>query len=258
MYLINSCLICGSDNVSFEPAFLAPFILSRIEKKKRFLVRPISSIRCNDCKFFSSSVRFTNDEMFLIYDNYRGYNYNQLRLEIEGPRYNSYIGKFTSPEHIEQRMQGINSIINRSINIENIKTVLDYGGGAGHFIPSSFKYAEKFVYDIDESNLCPGIKKFNLNKEIEIDYIQCCHVLEHVSEPISFMKELIKFANTETLIYIEVPNNGDTKPNRTWHEHINIFIKESLEHLMKVLDLEIIDSHTDNNCIGFLTKKART
>lgn len=258
MYLVTTCLLCSSDDVVFETTYLAQFIISRIRQKHIDKNIPIASIRCNRCKFYASSIRFDDDEMFLIYNDYRGYDYNQLRLQIDHSYYGSYIGTFTTDKAIDQRLVGINNIIQRSINVNNIKTVLDYGGESGHFIPKVFSNAEKFVHDISGANLCPGIKRFQIDRQIELDYIQCCHVLEHVSDPVLFMRDLIKLAHTETLIYIEVPNNDGPYPGGVWHEHINTFVEESLEFLCKKVNLTVTDRHTLNGCIGFLTKKAVT
>lgn len=257
MYLITRCLVCKSEDVIFEPTYLSRFVLSRIEGKLRNIDLPISSIRCRHCHFFSSSLRFSKDEMHELYKDYRGYEYNKLRVDIEGDFYRNLIGTFTSFEAIETRMQGINQIIDRTINVANIKNVLDYGGGSGHFIPGKFIFAQKYVYDISGTPLCPGIKRYDSGRQIDWDYIQCCHVLEHVSDPISLLREIISLANTQTFIYIEVPNGDGPAPGGVWHEHINTFYEHSIEFLMDKVDLTIVDKQTKNGCIGLLTKKAQ-
>ena len=256
MYIITSCLVCKSDNVVFEPTFLSRFILSRIEGQIRHIDLPIFSIKCNHCRFFSSALRFTDEEMEKIYKDYRGYEYNKMRVAIEGDFYKPLIGTFTTPEAIEHRLKGINEIIDRSINIGNIRKVLDYGGGAGHFIPGKFIFAEKFVYDISGTILSPEIKRYDPGRQVEWNYIQCCHVLEHVSDPIKFLKDMLKLANTNTLIYIEVPNGDGPSMHGVWHEHINTFYEDSLEYIFQLVDLTIVDRQTRNGCIGFLAKKA--
>ncbi len=257
MYTITRCLVCQSDEVSFEPTYLSRFVLSRIERRLRNIDLPISSIRCNHCGFFSSNLRFEPHEQDQLYTEYRGYEYNKLRVQIEGDFYRGLIGKFTSPESIEVRMQGINQIIDRSINVANIKNVLDFGGGSGHFIPGKFIFAQKYVYDISGVSLCPSIKRYDSGRQMDWDYIQCCHVLEHVSDPILLLKDIIKLANTQTFIYIEVPNGDGPSPGGVWHEHINTFYEHSLDFLMKRVDLTVIDKQTRNGCIGLLTKKAQ-
>jgi hypothetical protein len=257
MYIITRCLVCKSDEVSFEPTYLSRFVLSRIEHRLRNIDLPVSSIKCNHCGFFSSNLRFEPHEQDQLYKDYRGYEYNKLRIQIEGDFYRRLVGNFTSPESIKIRMQGINQIIDRSINVANIKNVLDFGGGSGHFIPDKFKFAGKYVYDISGVNLCPGIKRYDSGRQTDWDYIQCCHVLEHVSDPISFLKDMLKLANIQTLIYIEVPNCDGPAPGGVWHEHINSFFEHSLEFLMNRVDLKVIDKQTLNGCIGLLVKKAQ-
>lgn len=257
MYIITKCLLCNSDDVSFESTYLSRFVLSRIEGRLRNIDLPINSVRCRRCNFFCSGLRFDDSEMAKLYNDYRGYEYNKLRIEIEGDWYRSMVGTFNSLESRENRLIGINQIIDRSIDISKIKSVLDFGGGSGHFIPDKFIFAQKYVYDISGIGLCPGIKRYDPGRQIDWDYIQCCHVLEHVSDPIALLKDILRIANTETLIYIEVPNGDGPGPGYVWHEHINTFYENSLEYLMQRVDLTIIDRQTKNGCIGLLTKRAQ-
>ena len=255
MYILTNCPICKSSDVIYQRAFLSRFILSIVMDKVRPVDMPISSLICNNCKFYCSAIRFEDKEISKIYKNYRGYDYNRLRVEIEGEWYEKLIGTFTSQEAIDLRLQGVSSIISKNINIDSIHTVLDYGGGSGHFIPKEFFNKEKHVYDVSNSVLCPGIKRYNKDRQIDFNYIQCCHVLEHVTDPVLFLEEMLGFANTETYIYVEVPDGDGAPVDGYWHEHINTFWDSTLEYLLQKVGLRIIDKQKFNNSIGMLTKK---
>lgn len=252
MYLSQDCLACHNTHVRQDTGQLSSFVLSRI------LARPISApwlctvLRCDSCGFSHCQFRFTAEEQQRLYLNYRGPEYNRLRLEHEGNAYLPLIGNFSAPEAIEQRMRGIRALIERNIDINRIRWVLDYGGGRGDFIPASFIFAEKFVYDISGTAVAPGIQRYTGQRHIDWDFIQCCHCLEHVSEPDEFMRELLAQANTASYIYIEVPNNDAPRSGAVWHEHINSFTERSLTILLERHNLQVRDQHTLNGCIGML------
>lgn len=256
MYILTDCPICKSDDVQYQRAYLSRFILSIIKGKVKNIDIPISSLICNRCAFYCSSIRFDDHEMAQIYKNYRGHDYNKLRVQVEGDWYAGLIGTFTSPETIDRRLQGVSLLINKHIDINQIETVLDYGGGSGHFIPKEFANKEKYVYDVSNSVLCPGVKRFIKDRQIDFNYIQCCHVLEHVTDPISFLEEMLSLANTETYIYIEVPDGDGAPADGFWHEHINTFFDNSLEFLLNKVNLKIIDKIKAHKSIGILAIKA--
>lgn len=257
MKFITECPLCQSENVTYTTAYLASFIHSIIKGKKLTTKVPINSISCNNCKFYCSSLRFEENEMEKIYSAYRQYEYNKLRVDIEGQWYQNHIGKFTSEETIEVRLKLVSNLINQFINVEDIKTVLDYGGGSGYFIPKEFQHKDNYVFDVSNVSLCPGIKRYTKDRQIVLDYIQCCHVLEHIPDPIEFLKNMLTLANTETLIYIEVPDGDGPVVGGQWHEHINTFNNSCLEYLLKKVNLHILGMMNLNGSIGVLTKKAR-
>jgi hypothetical protein len=255
MNLIYKCPVCKSDNVNFEPGYLAQFVLWRIYKTYVNNHHLIPILRCNDCSFLCTAARFTAEETANLYNDYRGYEYNQLRVHCE-PSYQHLVGKFTTQEEIQRRLVGINTLIQRHIDPSTIKTLLDFGGGSGHFIPSNIDTTEKYVFDISMNPLVQNIKRFDGSCEKKFDFIMCCHVLEHVSEPKVVMKEIMHYGHIDTKYYFEVPEfDAPPMPNGIWHEHINSFNETSFKKLLATSNLDIIDMIKFNGNMGYLTIK---
>ena len=255
MNLIYKCPVCKSGKVNFESGYLAQFVLWRIYKTYVNNHHLIPILRCEECSFLCTAARFTAEETANLYDDYRGFEYNQLRVHCE-PSYQNLVGKFTTSEEIQRRVFGITTLLERHVDQTSIKTLLDFGGGSGHFIPNIITTTEKYVFDISMNPLVKGIKRFDGSGNTNFDFIMCCHVLEHVSEPIKVIKEMMQYGHIDTKYYFEVPEfDAPPMPNGIWHEHINSFNETSFKHLLAASNLDIIDMIKFNGNMGYLTKK---
>ena len=120
------------------------------------------------------------------------------------------------------------SIINASINFE-CKTFLDYGCGRGNLTDYFIKYrnCKTFKYD-------PAIKEYsNLDKNIKVDLIANCDVMEHIpeNEVENVIKEMSNISNKVFFnIYLKeaqtfLPNGENAhctvKPILWWLKKIN-------------------------------------
>lgn len=254
MYLIHHCLCCDSSNVRFESVYLAQFVVWRSTGKPIHCDRLISAVVCNDCGWIGSGARLDKEEIARLYKDYRGEEYNKLRIQLE-PHYERVARVFNNPiKEIERRLVGINTLIDRCVNTDVVKNLLDYGGGSGHFIPDRFPNAKKYVYDISDAPLCQGVERFDVTQNQTFDFLMCCHVVEHESDPNELIQELFKFAHEDTLIYFEVPNYDlPPVPNGVFHEHQSIFNQKSMTTFLQKHRLNIIDSIQYSDYIGFLT-----
>lgn len=248
MYIVDHCPACLSKNVKFVDAKLARFISWRISGHDPGRDLEIYGITCGDCSYVGSTVRFNEEENTRLYKDYRGADYNKIRSICE-PKYLDKIKLQENREFIEERYRGINQLIEK-IDAESIKCVLDYGGGDGFFIPQKFKHAEKYVHDISNVPLLPGVKRFDYHTNT--DFLMCCQVLEHSSDLDATMTEITHLIKPHTWAYFEVPNNP--KPYvGTFHEHLNIFNRQSLETLLKRFGYSIV-SHYEGLSVCLLTR----
>lgn len=227
MKFITYCRSCSSKACATRPAILAPFIMDLMFGLKpestsclygipnQINYFPCKSLTCNTCGFVGINILFDDEEMSKLYSNYRGDDYNKLRLTYE-PTYkydifnerHTYVDQFSQP-FIEN-------------NTKNIKTLVDFGGYDGLNTPKIG--SERYVYDIcDVESKVPTIKTL-----IKCDLITCMHVLEHVPNPNLILEQIKGWSK---YYYFEVPNEN-TENKEFWHEHINCFSMNSFCHLL--------------------------
>lgn len=217
----------------------------------RFL--PRVNIRvCIRCGFVGPQKTFSYEDLSGLYSDYRSEQYNMDRCSVE-PSYSAFmdvVGKCDA--ELGARLSNVDEVL-RGQNIECIETVMDWGGGDGRFVPRML--SDKMVYILDVSNEKPVNDKFirvdMLDPQLKFDYVQVCHVLEHVSEPLAFMRNVMGCLKRGGLIYIEVPQDrSDADIERfkkhpdqmvhTIHEHLNIFSENALRELGAAVGLKEI------------------
>ena len=254
MYKINQCPVCNSTNVEMNSAFISKFVNWRVTGEYSEQDIPNYSISCNDCSFFGSEDRLTDEDANKLYADYRGTVYNEMRVKCE-PQYLKRQSKFDEQEYISERLVNISNLVNKHINPMMIRSVLDYGGDNGLHIPLQFGKAKKYVYEISNVPLLEGIERFNLNEDRTFDLLMCCHVLEHLSDPNKIVVEIKKFANKDSFFYFEVPGySNPPPPNLVFHEHINVYNVKSLTTLLNKNGIEVIDHSADGKYVCVLGK----
>ncbi|TPJ52284.1 class I SAM-dependent methyltransferase [Mesorhizobium sp. B2-7-1] len=83
--------------------------------------------------------------------------------------------------------------------------------------------------------------------DVAPDFVSCRHVLEHIADPIAFLKGLRAHPGVrpETVFYIEVPNALYTlRDMGIWdliYEHVSYFTPRSLRMAMEAAGFEILD-----------------
>jgi hypothetical protein len=230
-----SCPCCGSNSITYMPAYLSQFVIWRTTGIKPNANKPISLAKCDSCNYYFSSVRFTDAEMQNLYQGYRDENYNKMRSECEP----TYTPSLYSEDYINNRKQFINNLINK--NVSGINSILDYGGDDGRYIPD---VKEKYVYDLSGTTPINGIIQFDINDSKKFDLVMNCQVLEHVSD-INNLITNIKNYSTKYL-YIEVPAYRRPPPiNMIVGEHINFFRKSSLHALLNKHAITILDNQVN-------------
>ena len=137
------------------------------------------------------------------------------------------------------------------------KTLLDIGCGAGGFLSLAKKSAkEAYGVEINESvhsflcdngiNVCKDISEFQDEK---FDVITMFHVLEHIKDPVDFLKNVALKLKKDGKIIIEVPNDDDAllslynceafKKHTYWSCHLYSYNKKVLKRIMHRTGLKI-------------------
>ena len=125
--------------------------------------------------------------------------------------------------------------------------ILDFGGASGHNLRFFVNDNQCYVVDYEKWNLPKGIKYLcqTVNEIPEgtyFDIILCCHVLEHLVDPVKTIRILTTRLLSGGLLYIEVPLECffyEFKRLRDPITHINFFSQASLSYLLSSCGLRI-------------------
>ena len=158
------------------------------------------------------------------------------------------------------------------------KDVLDFGCGWGNFLFNLKK--TRSLNGVELRNNCVNYIK-NKNKKIRItkslsnfdnqfDIITLFHVLEHLPQQTSTLKNLRKFLKKNGKIIIEVPHAEDFLLSRDdlkefkdftfWSEHLILHTYLSLKTILKVagfkkIKISYFQRYSLNNHLGWIIKK---
>jgi hypothetical protein len=268
------CICCLSRNLSSTPAVLMPFLAKRIfnhepvEITSDWGLRDLrlgmaytlcNTLECEECGVIFLDYRFSDQELELLYRDYRGPEYTALRSSFE-PGYTN------TASHYQGRTAYIDSVEEfLAPHLSCRPKVLDWGGDSGINSPFRFLASPLHIYDISGVETCNEAMSVSFQECLEQSYdlIVCSQVLEHVSFPILLLQQITSLLRLrpQTLLYLEVPmeeifqsestnlTRGSSK--RHWHEHINFFSPSSLLALANICGLEVVDSNTMQFSLGW-------
>ncbi len=245
----NTCVLCGSNDLVEYPAEFVPFLQERMFNNVNQKTELIS---CKKCDFVYSSYRPSQDEISRFYSGYRDAEYQKQRQNYEpaySKEFNQSLGFSASNKSLREKT--IAEVVYNHIAAKDVKRVLDFGGDAGQYIPDALSSAKKYVYDISGIQTVEGVKLITNKSELEktgYDLVLCCHVLEHLSNPMESVQELMQMTAPEGYLYIEVPLEDNFKNliagNETSHvhEHINAYSTKTFEKLFENTGFEILEN----------------
>ncbi len=185
---VSNCPLCDSTNAIL------------IAKKDRYGI-PLKTVVCENCGLVRSYNQLTEASQKLFYKKYYRNIYEELEthLELINERYKkerlSYVPKYLSKEDV----------------------VVEIGcGGGWNLIPYHKNDYAYYGFDYDETfielgkskglNLYVGDTEETSRMGIKADYVILNQVLEHVKNPIIFLKELKKILNANAIVSIWVPS----------------------------------------------------
>jgi hypothetical protein len=139
--------------------------------------------------------------MSLIYTSYRGDNYLKIRNKWEPWYTKDFNATHDHQSYINSRKKYLEIFLLNNLK-SNPNILVDYGGDKGQYVPN-LNQKKSYVLDVSEYDSLPGIEKISNLSEIEkVDLVILSHVLEHVSNPMGMLEDLLEHSK---LLYIEVP-----------------------------------------------------
>jgi SAM-dependent methyltransferase len=262
MKLAKRCVACDGERLKHVPAVLMPFIADRVFGWRTTEISPEWGLRdlpagmacsvcktmmCEDCGMLFLDMRFDDEEMAALYQDYRGEAYAAARdrfepgyaarnaIMLDGSAYIDQIEAILEP-HLRPRPR-----------------VLDWGGDTGVNTPFRSRAAQLDIYDISNRPLVDGARSVGIDavKTNVYDLIVFSNVLEHVPYPRDSLREIVNVMRPETILYVELPHEeimrADENPahrldqKRHWHEHINFFTPAALDAVFGDVGLTIIE-----------------
>lgn len=212
---------------------------------------------CKSCGFVGPEVYWDYESLKNLYVDYRSSTYNAERTIFE-PNYGQIkhlVGK--SDEETHARLRNMDTLVEKFIDTNRIKNVMDWGGAQGAFIPTILQDKKVWILDLSNEPLInPKYTRVDKAPEdVKFDYLQICHVLEHVISPHNFMLDILPHLSSGGIIYIEVPQDrpdedlkrfldSDPTVNHGIHEHLNLFNEKSIRALAQSLGLQSLTVKT--------------
>jgi SAM-dependent methyltransferase len=146
---------------------------------------------------------------------------------------------------------------------------LDVGCGLGYFLDGIRQSSRWNVSGTEFSPEAVAFAREKLNLDVRcgelasagypdafFDYVHVCNVLEHVADPVGFLKECRRILRPGGTLYLCVPNGpvdcaalihyfeSENNPARSKDGHLFFFSQEALQKLFRAANLEIVSSRT--------------
>jgi hypothetical protein len=280
----QSCRNCGSQRIVTinSAGRLAPFFAARVlglrgnSPTSLFL----DAALCIECLFLTHAIKFPEECISNLYQDYRGDAYNSERISFE-PDYSLVAGLIGGPDEINARNSDFDKYIDELvleglIDFSIVRVALDWGGAKGGYAPSKVSQVCDRVHVFDISNSQPAdadLKGDHLEQDAMhftgnghmYDYIQFCHVLEHLQDPLASVRDMVEnHLRHGGYLYIEVPieeimcdfaSDLLLTPGHYYlvHEHINKYCLRSIRALIEsVGQLSMLDLREDATNVGWI------
>jgi hypothetical protein len=217
--------------------------------------------QCDSCGFIYRNTYLTDKEKESLYKCFRD---QDLRHETHEEYFERISNMSNDSSENFEKYSFLNSFL------ESSGSHMDVGGGLGVFCYGFQKYFKEWnsvcVEPTDGANIVAenhGIRTYNqyLTEDTTIvgnnfDLITANHVVEHVDNPVMFLKILKKFVAETGFIYIEMPSSLDigfldNSHDRFMCQHEVIYDNKSVDTIAKKAGLKVL--YNDN----YFSKRGR-
>lgn len=229
------CPVCRSSNLKKISLIKNKIINSRI-KEKLFL------IECNICSHRTFSKIPQDSQLKKAYENKDPLVWGALHNEPKRLK-NKYYYKFTEIEPLDKHW------IFKYIDINEKKTFFELGPGAFNLYKTFYKKGWKCT-GIEPNTLvkAPGIKENFNSINTKADVSVAIDVLEHVHDPMMYLKKISSITKKKGKIFLTFPNSQSFKSiilKDKWSmvepfAHLNFFSKTSTTIMLKKAKFKVV------------------
>lgn len=215
----RTCLNCNCDDISV--------VSRKVRDSKKHII-----IKCNNCGLVQLNPIPTNEEI----NEY--YNLNKQEISIFGRDYDENKMRRNARYDTIRRTNLINSIMSHKGKI------LDIGCGY-NFLLDNLKNIGYYTYGIEISKERRNSSNHTIYKNLNevnttFDCITLFFVLEHIPNPVEYLKKLSHLLKPQGKIIIEVPNlNDKTLSNKEYNQffwqlsHMTYFNEDTLKNITR-------------------------
>lgn len=217
----KNCLICQSKDYRVIFSYYEPDqyeVAVGVSKEGYFR----KWVQCKQCGFYYSIYSREKNILDKVYTSTYGDKNSSWRKDSSEERFKQVIALPEGESETKFRVNWIKKNINDSWKYELLKqatppyNVLDIGGGTGVF---AYEFKDtNWVTHVIDPNKSSSFIKTKLHMPFIQDYykphsfnckfnlISLIYVLEHLKDPISFIKDLHNDMTSNSFLYIEVPD----------------------------------------------------
>lgn len=166
-------------------------------------------------------------DVLLVQDLQTGLIYNQAFRSDLVVYDSAYQNEQGLSRHFQEHLREVMARIDRGMGRNNL---VEVGCGKGLFLEILLAHGFDIAgFDPTYEGSNPRVRKhfFERGVGIEADGLILRHVLEHIPDPVVFLKNLSEANNHKGRLYIEVPCFDWICEHKTWfdifHEHVNYF-----------------------------------
>jgi hypothetical protein len=249
-----NCPLCRQPAGRTIPAAISEFLIVRCGLPQDVHAQ---SHLCQVCEHVFFTPFLSPENLRSLYEGYRGAEYNAQRISIE-PGYRDIVDWFVSPDSEHDRIR--NAFYDFALcEYKHLAgSVVDFGGGDGHFSRRIFPSAVVQVVEEDFERNGGDLPAVLGGAEL----LFCAHVFEHIPQPVELLTSLVRFLQPGKRVWLEVPLEYQGNLTAAYdaaggglngtaitlmHEHIAHFSRRSLKSLANRSGLSVEEIIVSNH-----------
>lgn len=209
----RGCLCCGNPKLRHETTLVSGFLAERAWNGPPELTKIAF---CDECGFRFFERGLSRTEADKLYLNYRDADYFRHRNRWEPFYTRTQHEAVVTWSRSPSRATELRKIFDQARLPVRFQYALDHGGNEGHML-LSVDAKQKLVFDPSGRPVLPGMSAVSAQAEIPFgcDLLLSCQVLEHISDPQHYLRQVSKLCAEDAYLYVEVP--GELWSNHVCH-----------------------------------------